>query len=53
MTVQELICTLNKSEGKSTTVYHSGYNDNGEKEDFMLFKMLKVYVLIVKSNVML
>ena len=50
MTVQALI---DASEGKSTIVYHSGYNDNGEKEDFMLFKMLNVYVLIVKSNVML
>ena len=42
MTVQELIGILNKSEGKSTTVYHCGYN--GEKEDFMFHhgKLLKV-----------
>lgn len=44
MTVQELISTLNKSDGKSTTVYHFGYNDNGEKEDFMFYhgKLIKV-----------
>ena len=44
MTVQELIDALNKSDGKSTTVYHSGYNDNGEKEAFMLYhgKLIKV-----------
>lgn len=44
MTVQELINILNKSEGKSTIVYHSGYNNNGEKEDFMLYhgKLTKV-----------
>ena len=43
MTIQELINILNKSEGKSTIVYHSGYN-NGEKEDFMLYhgKLIKV-----------
>ena len=41
MTVQELI---DASEDKSTTVYHSGYNDNGEKEDFMFYhgKLIKV-----------
>ena len=38
MTVQALIDVLNKSEGKSTTVYHFGYNDNGKKEDFMLYR---------------
>ena len=44
MTVQALIDALNKSDGKSTTVYHSGYNDNGEMEDFMLYhgKLIKV-----------
>ena len=44
MTVQELINILNKSEGKSTIVYHSGYNNNGEKEDFMFYhgKLIKV-----------
>lgn len=44
MTVQALIDALNKSEGRSTTVYHSGYSDNGEKEDFMLYhgKLIKV-----------
>lgn len=44
MTAQELIGILNKSEGKSTTVYHSGYSDNGEKEAFMLYhgKLIKV-----------
>ena len=44
MTVQALIDALNKSGGKSTTVYHSGYNDNGEKEAFMLYhgKLIKV-----------
>ena len=42
MTVQELIGILNKSEGKSTTVYRCGYN--GEKEAFMLYhgKLIKV-----------
>ena len=41
MTVQELI---DASEGKSTTVYHSGYNDSGEKEDFMFYygKLIKI-----------
>lgn len=38
MTVQELIGILNKSEGKSTTVYHCGYDDNGEEEDFILYR---------------
>lgn len=44
MTIQELINILNKSEGKSTIVYHSGYNNNGEKEDFMFYhgKLIKV-----------
>ena len=44
MTAQKLISTLNKSEGKSTTVYHFGYNDNGEKEDFVFYhgKLIKV-----------
>lgn len=44
MTVQALIDVLNKSEGKSTTVYHFCYNDNGKKEDFMLYrgKLIKV-----------
>ena len=44
MTIQALINALNKSEGKSTTVYHSDYNDNGEKEAFMLYhgKLIKV-----------
>lgn len=44
MTIQELIGILNKSEGKSTTVYYCGYNDNGEKEDFMFHhgKLIKV-----------
>ena len=37
MTVQKLIEDLNKSEGKSTTVYYCGYNDNGEEEDFILY----------------
>ena len=41
MTVQALIDAF---EGKSTTVYHSGYNDYGEKEDFMFYhgKLIKV-----------
>lgn len=41
MTVQALIDAL---EGKSTTVYHSGYNDNGEKEYFMFYhgKLIEV-----------
>ena len=45
MTVKALIDVLNKSEGKSTTVYHFGYNDNGKKEDFMLYrgKLIKVW----------
>lgn len=44
MTVQALLDAFNKSEDKSTTVYHFGYNDNGEKEDFMLYhgKLIKV-----------
>ena len=37
MTLQALIDVLNKFESKSTTVYHFGYNDNGKKEDFMLY----------------
>lgn len=44
MTIRELIRILNESKGESTMVYHSGYNDNGEEEDFMFYhgKLIKL-----------